>query len=113
MCSIDFDGRLDFHNKRVSRARTVHRCVVCNRIIHSGERYLSESYKWEGEVGTDRCCLPCAKDRDVFGKEHGGYPFPSAFEQFLAECIDDRDEESRTKWSPMMKRIRARQRRAA
>lgn len=108
MCDLDFDGSLGFHEKRHQTARVVHRCVVCCRIIHSGERYLRETYKWEGSVDADICCAACERDRDAFGEAHRGYPFPSSFVSFLAECIDDRDEESRTKWQPMLRRIKRR-----
>lgn len=106
MCDIEFDGTLGFHEKKHPVARKAHRCVVCRGTIKPGDRYLRESYKWEGEVGSDACCLTCAKDVDAFGDAHGGRPFAGSFLDFLVGCLDERDEESERLWRPTYEHIK-------
>lgn len=108
MCDIEFDGTPGFWSKTHPVARKEHRCVVCRATIKPGQRYLRESSKWEGEVSSDACCITCEADRDQFGEAHRGVPFANSFFQFLIDCIDDRDEESRTRWQPMLEGIKAR-----
>lgn len=67
-CSIDMDadGHTEFYSEVVRRARKPYKCCECYEPISVGERYEAAAGKWEGEIFTERTCLPCAEIRRAF-----------------------------------------------
>jgi hypothetical protein len=111
MCAIDLEP-CEVWREEERKARKAHRCDSCGGQIAPGSRYLSHFSVFEGEPTTRAMCLPCLADRKEFGDAHGTLPIPSFFPQMLSDCIAEGDEESETKWQPMLERVQARGREA-
>lgn len=111
MCELSFDGDLGFMAEEERTARKAHTCACCGSTISPGKRYTVLSYKYEGDVGSEKCCAPCNRVRHTFGKEHNGYPFPSSLTEYMDECVVDREPGYR-RWSAMLSRIRKRRNQA-
>lgn len=114
MCDVDNDSDSpSVWNERWQRARKPYRCVCCHTLIAINDRYLYHFSVSDGNAWTDRLCKTCDESREQFAAAHGGLlPCPANFGHALAECIDERDEES-LKWKPMLGQIHARMEKAA
>lgn len=108
MCSIDLDP-CEVWRETEHKARKPHRCDCCGNTIHIGDKYLSHFSKFDVYVTSQKICLNCDRDRRAFGDAHESMKcVPSAFTEALSDCISEGDEESMTKWAPMLAEIRAR-----
>jgi hypothetical protein len=91
------------------RARKAHRCSCCKGPIAPGEIYLVHFSVMDGEVTSEKCCARCEEARGEFRDAHESMtPTPGYFPFLLADCIAEGDEESETKWRPMLVAILAR-----
>lgn len=72
MCNLDYD-RPDFYTATTHRARCIHKCEECRRLIQKGERYVRSSGKWEGRVDTFKHCLHCNVLVSWLNRECGGF----------------------------------------
>lgn len=71
-------------------ARTEHRCVECQRLIHPGERYQDERLLFDGEVSTLKTCCDCMSLRRAMFCECWIYgQLWEAFFEFLAALDED------------------------
>jgi hypothetical protein len=52
-------------------ARKAHRCIWCGQLIPIGQKYLSESSVFDGNMQNHHWHLECIKDSDEFFKENG------------------------------------------
>lgn len=60
---------MEFYTEKHVVARKVHKCHICNHIIHVGEKYSRESGKFEGDF-FDRCtCDSCYGIRQAYAVE--------------------------------------------
>ncbi len=108
MCYIDAEP-CELWNETKVKARKRHRCSVCQSDINAGVVYLKHFSKFEGEISHGKICPACEADRAMFAAAHDGVSTsPEGFAWLLSDCIADGDEESETKWKPMLARIRAR-----
>lgn len=65
------------------RARKDHKCKECFRVISKGERYLYESYVFEG-IKTHKTCSHCVNARRLLEAKCGGWVYGG--------ILDDLDE---------------------
>jgi hypothetical protein len=107
MCAIDLEP-CDVWRETERTARKAHRCSSCGGQIAPGARYLSHFSMFEGDYTYNKMCLLCRDDRKTFSDDHGIGPTPGYFPRLLADCIADGDEESESKWKPMLERVQAR-----
>ena len=75
-CVVDVQGESNpsFCSLVVRKARKVHRCVECRRVIPRGARYIEESGRWEYGWGRYRTCELCynvRRDRFQCGWYYG------------------------------------------
>jgi hypothetical protein len=108
VCDIDFDESPEIWRRTEQRARVVHWCSTCGRIIHTGERYERTFAVCQGETVNQCACVGCSRAIETFGAAHDAWPFPVDFMNFLHECIIDDDEGAR--WRPMYAAITRRRR---
>jgi len=107
-CSIELES-CDIWVEQKRTARKGHRCSSCGALIVAGERYTAHFSKYDDELCTGKLCRSCADDRGDFADAHDGMlPQPGYFPTLLAECIADGDDESETRWRPMLTRLRSR-----
>ena len=91
------------------KARKEHRCACCSATIRVGEQYVSLFTIFEGDAARERCCQACDAAIEEFAEAHEGTRSnPSYFQDMLRECMDEGDEESETRWKPMLAAIQAR-----
>ncbi len=107
MCDYDGGESATLWVKKFPRARKEHRCEACDGMVKPGARYMSLFSIFEGSCATAKCCLPCNRAIERFGKEHGQQPYPTALVETLQECIDW-DAESSKRWRPVLRRVLAR-----
>ena len=113
MCDIDLEP-CDVWSEVERTARKAHRCSACGGPIRSGERYTVHFSKYEGEVCSAKMCVACGAARQEFAEAHGSdygsasLCQPPALVGFLRDCIADGDDESETRWKPMLTAILAR-----
>ncbi len=93
--------------RKYPKARKDHRCEACGGVIKPGRRYLVLFSIFEGSAASAKCCLPCDRISQKFGKEHELTPYPTALVDSLQECIDE-EPSSAKKWRPAIRAIRAR-----
>ena len=71
-CDVDFSDYSDdadpveFFTVKTVKARTSHTCSECRAPIAKGESYQRLNYKFEGKMGTDYVCEPCAETKGEF-----------------------------------------------
>lgn len=53
-----------FYLQTIQKARKDYRCLECGGIIRKGERYVSHSGKWDGEICRFRVCVECEELRE-------------------------------------------------
>lgn len=112
MCYIELDP-CELWREETRRARKVHRCSICLRVILIGERYVDHFSLDSGVVCKAKVCAECEADRQTFAAAHdreygASLVQPPGFAQLLADCIAEGDEESETRWKPMLTAIQAR-----
>lgn len=109
MCDMDSGETCSVWNEREIKARKAHRCASCHALVRPGEKYLRHFSVFDGEATDEASCLDCNADRRAFGSAEGHFiPSPGYFVEALQSCISDGDDESDTKWRPMLDRIEAR-----
>ena len=72
MCMIDDCDFVDLLQSRTRTARKTHRCSECMRTIETGESYLYEYFRFDGEVISHRTCRQCQAVRDFLQSKCGG-----------------------------------------
>lgn len=115
MCIIDNDGdTCPVWREAKVRARKEHTCSCCRARIAKGEVYLAHTSMYDGYWSRECLCAPCLAARDVFCADpnHRVIPNPVSFDDILEGCIAEGDEESETKWRPLLEQIRERRGRA-
>ena len=60
------DGENDFENIVVRKARKMHKCYECKRIIERGEHYTIDTVCYDGRVTSYKICSDCMSVRDEF-----------------------------------------------
>lgn len=71
-CNVDFHNLsddadpCDFWRVTTPRARKEHQCTECREPIAIGALYRRVSWKFEGQVGTDKVCEPCWESMQEF-----------------------------------------------
>lgn len=81
MCQIDYcDERVLVLSENIRQARKEHKCAECNRAIEPGEKYLVESYIYDGEFTMHKTCTHCQVARDWLAKECGGWLYSGVYE---------------------------------
>jgi len=108
MCEIfDYTEPFEFYFDESVVARTNHKCSCCNCPIAKGEKYLKVSYKFDGEVKSEKMCDKCHQIKVEFDEDHdGGYSAPSSYFELINECINQRESfSSMLKWSRALKKI--------
>lgn len=109
MCEIYDDGpSISASSSTWRQARKAHACFCCSKTIAIGDRYRYESWVSDGNPGSQKTCESCHYDINAFGEAHNYWPVSEDFIGRLEDCIADGDEESETKWKPMLARIQAR-----
>lgn len=115
MCFIDDDeGVCEVWSEREVTARKLYKCSCCSAPIEPGQRYLCHFSVYEGDPNQEKMCLTCRDARKVFSADpnHRLIPNPRSFDDFLEMCISEGDEDSQTKWQPMLDGIKQRRRAA-
>jgi hypothetical protein len=108
VCYIELES-CEVWDETKRRARKAHRCSCCKGPIAPGDTYLVHFSVYDGAITSDKCCGRCEEARGEFGDAHESMiPTPSYFPYLLADCIAEGDEESETKWRPMLEAILAR-----
>ena len=59
-----YDGSWGFYRKSTVKARKLHRCQECRRLIFPGEKYEYVVGSWEGEFEPHKTCTDCVSVRD-------------------------------------------------
>ena len=110
MCELEYETNVIWI-ETPRTARKAHQCSACGGSILPRERYLHHFSKQyvDDPVEAGKVCSVCWADRAEFGEAHGGsIPNPAGFERVLKDCIAEGDEESETRWKPMLQALRAR-----
>jgi hypothetical protein len=113
MCEIyygDYEP-FKFYRTRRHRARTLHRCDVCNATIEPKQEYQRFSYADEYGAHSECVCTACCAGLDEFSAEHGGFVTqPSCMTVLVSECVENADEgdPEREKWQMLLNDISAR-----
>lgn len=107
MCYIELEP-CQVWSEHERKARKAHTCSCCRGPIAPGERYLVHFSVLDGDTTSEKCCLACNAARLEFGNAHDSIPTPQYFPVLLADCIAEGDEESETRWKPMLQAIEAR-----
>ncbi len=115
MCTIEVHGYCKVWEETRRKARKSHVCDSCYGPINKGDIYLRHFNVFEGTATSEKCCIACADDREIFYKAHGGVMFqPSMFQHSIYECIGEDaeygedDELIPSEWQPMLDRLIAR-----
>lgn len=58
------DGSWGFRRKSTVKARKLHRCHECRRVIFPGEEYEYVVGSWEGDIVSHKTCTDCVSVRD-------------------------------------------------
>lgn len=111
MCDVYFDDcePVSVWREKDTKARKQYWCDCCSRSIAIGEQYVRHFSVADGNGFDEKLCLECKADRKIFAKEHDGAMFcPSAFYEYLVNCVDPHDPESVEMWQPMIDAMRDR-----
>lgn len=102
MCYIDLEPCDVWEENKVKAARKRHRCDACGGAVAVGESYYRHFSVYDDSATSEKICMPCYEAREVFADAHDGQSTnPSYFVELLNSCIGE-DEESDTKWLPML-----------
>jgi hypothetical protein len=69
-------------------ARKEHKCHECYRIIQAGEKYLSETFLYDGKIDLHKTCADCVSIRENFFS--GGWVYGET-KAMLREHVMDHD----------------------
>lgn len=107
MCELDYLEPFDFYSSQNRKARKRYQCDCCSGLISKGDRYQHISYKFDGEVKSERLCKYCIKDCETFSNDHDGvYTSPAGYRELIKECINERSSFiTMLKWSRILKRM--------
>src|SRR5258706_14864271 len=109
MCSLDYEP-CEVWDEYQRVARKPHRCSSCRRVIYVGEKYLVHFSVYEGDWSSEKMCGLCDEIRGEFSYAHEGMiPLPSSLASTLSQCIVEGDDESETRWKPLLSEILDRQ----
>jgi len=87
-CSCDFDDFVEMHAQTTPIARRDHKCGCCGSVLPKGQRYVRDTYKWDGKFHADKTCVPCNQIRNDFCAPMGGRDFREHIRECLGhECI--------------------------
>ena len=64
--SMDYDQTNDFYSERTRRAAKPHVCCECGEAIAVGQSYEVVTGKSDGDLWTQRTCLPCVEVHKAF-----------------------------------------------
>lgn len=91
MCMADdADGWVTILQESTPTARKSHVCTECYRTISSGEKYLYESYVYDGEFHTCKTCAHCQVVRKWLLGECGGFIYTQT-EEDIREHAESRN----------------------
>jgi hypothetical protein len=62
--NVDLDESVELLSEKQVTARKARQCGECDRDILPGEKYLRESYVYDGEFYHETTCLDCLSIRD-------------------------------------------------
>lgn len=62
----DYDGLNEFYSEAIRKARKPYKCCECGNPIAVGDQYERVSGKYDGEIFSERTCLPCVEIRKAF-----------------------------------------------
>lgn len=107
MCYIEFDLCEVWDEREITKARKTHKCDCCRGIIDKGCKYWRHFSKFEGEITSEKICLACQHDREVFAKAHENMrPCPSATKEMVHECLHEREDfKQMLQWARMLRRM--------
>lgn len=88
MCRADSEDCVTVLTSIHRRARKVHGCEECHRIISPGERYHYETYQTEGNVIAHKTCIHCQVGRDWLIKNCGGYMYGEVLDEVREHAGD-------------------------
>lgn len=109
MCEIDAGDSYEVWSETKRRARKEHKCDGCHGRIAPGEAYVVHFSVFEGDPSSAKMCEPCDVTRMAFAEAHQGrIPHPDSLWDTLQECIFEGDDESETRWQPMLDQMMAR-----
>lgn len=76
MCMIDdCDEIVNMLSAVIVKARKAHKCMECNRLIHSGEHYYKECYVFDNDLRGHKTCGHCKVARNWLTDECGGFVY--------------------------------------
>lgn len=82
MCMIDDADPVTMLRDEDQRARKLHRCNECRRIIIPGEVYRCEVFVFEGKRSTHKTCPHCMVLREWLQYECSGFIFGAVVEDY-------------------------------
>ena len=87
-CSCEFDDFVEMYTQTTPVAHQDWKCSCCGCALPKGQRYVRDTYKFDGKFCSDKTCTSCAKIRDDFCAPLGGRDFREHIRQCLGdECI--------------------------
>lgn len=97
MCDCDFMDPPSFHCKRTLRARKLHKCCECNRVISPGTEYIVVTGLWDGTLDRFKICCACEQIRSLLFRDNMCAPYTA-----LVECASEYLSESNFTEPPQM-----------
>lgn len=91
MCEIDTGDYCEVWRQSLRRARKPRSCDCCGADIRPGSTYRYTFSVFDGNADTCFACLTCDKAMKKFGEAHKMTPHPTAFVEYLQNCIDEKD----------------------
>lgn len=88
MCRVEDADRAVIETTEERRARTVHKCTECHRIINRGERYEYSHALHGGRWDTYRTCAHCCAARLWLERECHGYVYTEVLEELVEHWWD-------------------------
>jgi hypothetical protein len=105
MCDISLEP-CSLWSEVSSKARKDHTCSSCRGRINRGDTYIRHFSKFEGDIASEKLCMPCQIARARFTEAHGDLtPTPSGFASMLEDCVVDGINDE---WSSMLSAMRQR-----
>ena len=80
MCMFDYSDPPEFFVSQTHTARKEHECVECRRTIKKGERYHTDSGKWDGQFAYFKTCGQCNAATQFLEKVCDGYLIGSVYD---------------------------------
>ena len=91
MCMIDCgDGFVTLLSRQTRTAKKEHKCRECFRVIAAGEKYLLESYVFDGDFTAHKTCAHCMVVRDWLQDECGGLLYGGVEEDAREHVFENR-----------------------